>query len=141
MSYLESPKIVVMTSKIHHNLYWGSSFIFNGNPRGNQLGWASNNKDKHYIIAYFVEAVKANVVFISGTKNNAYPPTAFEIWASNDSMNWVLIKAFNEVKWKSNENKSFQFENSQEYNYYKILFVESNSTVFAISQLNYGEIV
>ena len=139
MSYLESPRIVVMTSKIHPNLYWGSSFIFNGNPRGNQLGWASNSNDKHFITVYFIEAVRANVVFISGTENNTYPPTAFEVWASNDSMNWELIKAFKEIKWEPNENKRFQFENTKEYNYYKIAFVESNSSVFAISQLNFGE--
>lgn len=137
--FLYDPKIRVTTSRTHKNLYWDPKFLFNGKlAMGSQYGWASCDNSYNFIEMFFNDPVVANILYLTGTGDCTYPPTSFEILASNDSINYDLLRAVKNVEWKSFEDKSFHFQNTKKYRYYQINLVTSNSTVFALSELNLG---
>lgn len=137
--FLSNPMIRVITSRTDEKAYWNSKYLFNGKLiEGSQIGWASFDNNYNFIEIYFDDPVAANVLYLTGTQNSTYPPTAFEIKASNDPVNYVLLSFVQNVEWEPLEDKSFQFENSKKYKYYQIIFTASKSTIFALTELNLG---
>lgn len=129
----------MITSRTHENANWNPKSLFNGKSiKGKYIGWASVDNDYNFIEIYFDDPVNANVLYLTGTDNCEYPPTAFEIKAGNDPANYELLSVVKNVEWEPLEDKVFQFENSKKYMYYQIIFTASNSSVFALTELNLG---
>lgn len=122
------------------NLFDGKKEIENGTK------WASckNPPPPQYITIEFAIPVSANVLSMSSRNNwNDQAPTSFNILASNDNVNFILLKKYAGVTWLVNERSQFLFKNEKKYSVYKIEFLSSKSPYhyYGLAMLNLGYVV
>ena len=109
--------------------------------------WVSaENSDvtTHWIQIKFPTATICDAIWMRSRNDEYYiqAPTSFEILGSNDGENFITIKTFSNLSWTQAEQKILEFQNANEYLYYRVhsLSVCNNGTRFALSELNFGSL-
>lgn len=67
-------------------------------------------------------------------------PSNFSICAGIDLQNLKIIREFENIKWTTDDERNFLFDNTDEYTYYKLVFTNTSNQHFGLSELNLGEL-
>lgn len=119
--------------------------LFNGLKESeNQTGlrWASDFINSAEIIINVKKPITANVLLMSPRYSEciSQAPRNFSVCAGNDLQNIKAIREFKNINWTTDDERRFLFDNTNEYTYYKLVFTNTSSQHFGLSELNLGEL-
>ena len=119
---------------------WNASYAewmaFDGDK---STAWSGSGSIPAWIQIKCPNATVSNCVSITTCSSNlSEMPKNFTIEASNDGVQFDILDTQTDVSWTANETKSFTFENSTAYRYYRLSISATNAHNVSLSELAFG---
>ena len=119
---------------------WNASYAewmaFDGDK---STAWSGSGSIPAWIQIKCPNATVANCVSITARSSDlSEMPKNFTIEASNDGVQFDILDTQTDVSWTANETKSFTFENSTAYRYYRLSISATNAHNVSLSELAFG---
>ena len=101
--------------------------------------WSGSGSIPAWIQIKCPNATVSNCVSITTCSSNlSEMPKNFTIEGSNDGVQFDILDTQTDVSWTANETKSFTFENSTAYRYYRLSISATNAHNVSLSELAFG---
>jgi len=140
--YSPSPYLIEQSSTYNASSYQAWKVM----DKNVNTSWLSKTDKNEWLLFDFGKEVYFNIISIQGISSyitSAYVisanPKDIKILVSNDKVNWTKVYEERDLKWTSQEIKTFKFNNRSNYRYLKLhIDVNNGAPYMGISELKIG---